>query len=50
VSTFVITFYYGSETVIYYGSGSAKSGLLRQKVTVPVPQHCFFFFSSGRQR
>jgi hypothetical protein len=48
VRTFVITFYYGSGTVINYGSGSnfltsSGSGSTRQKVevpTVPVPQHC----------
>ncbi len=49
VSTFVIPFYYGSGTVIIYGSGSAKvrnkitvTVPLRQNVTVPtlpVPQH-----------
>jgi hypothetical protein len=42
VRTFVIPFYYGSGTVISYGSGS---GSTRQKdtvptVPVPVPQHC----------
>jgi hypothetical protein len=40
----------GSGTVINYGSGSGSdfltsygsgSGSTRQKVTVPVPQHCF---------
>jgi hypothetical protein len=50
-STFVIPCYYGSGTVINYGSGSDfltsyGSGSKRQKVTVPtvpvpVPQHCF---------
>jgi hypothetical protein len=32
--TFVISFYYGSGTVINYGSGSAK---VRNYITVPVP-------------
>jgi hypothetical protein len=45
VRTFVIPFYYGSETVISsdfltsYGSGS---GSAQQTVTVPVPQHCAY--------
>ncbi len=54
VRTFVKTFYYGSGTVIYYGSSSGSnfltsngsgSGSTRQKimvptVPVPVPQYC----------
>jgi hypothetical protein len=54
VITFVIPFYYGSGTIINYGSGSdfltsygSDSGSTRQKVMVPtvpvpvqVPQHC----------
>jgi hypothetical protein len=54
VRTFVIPFYYGSGTVINYGSGSdfltsygslSGSGFTKQKVTVPtdpvpVLQHC----------
>jgi hypothetical protein len=48
VRTFVITFYYGSGTVINYGSGSNfltsyGSGSTRQKITVPtvpVAQQC----------
>jgi hypothetical protein len=47
VGTFEIPFYYGSGTVINYGYGSdfltsfdTGSGSTRQKVTVPVPQHC----------
>ncbi len=45
VSTFVIPFYFGSGTVINYDSGTVLvlvmvlvPVLLRQKVTVPVPQ------------
>ena len=48
VGTFVIPFYYGFGTVINYGYGSnfltsfdTGSGSTRQKVTVPVPQHCW---------
>jgi hypothetical protein len=52
VRTFVIPFYYGSRTVIYYGSDSDfltsyGSCSIGQEVTVPtvpvpvlVPQHC----------
>ncbi len=44
VRTFVIPLYYGSETVINYGSGSDfltsyGSGFTRKKVSVLVPQH-----------
>jgi hypothetical protein len=40
VRTFVVTFYYGSRTLIKYGSGSnfltsSGSGSTRQKVMVP---------------
>jgi hypothetical protein len=49
VRTLVITFYFGSGTIINYGSGSnfltsygSGSDSTRQKIMVPVPvsQHC----------
>ncbi len=60
VRTFVIPFYYGSGTIINYGSGSnfltsysSGSGSTRQKVTVPmvpVPQHWNRYSWSVRAR